>query len=72
MKVVLGQWRKRTHTVNYPKGSYEKEALYLSRKAIWSPVEVPGRQTVLIKNNFFFNWRIIALQCCVGFCHTTV
>ena len=25
-------------------------------------------------NNFlglFFNWRITALQCCVGFCHTT-
>ena len=20
---------------------------------------------------FFFNWRIIALQCCTGFCHTT-
>ena len=21
--------------------------------------------------NLFFNWRKIALQCCVGFCHTT-
>ena len=21
---------------------------------------------------FIFNWRIIALQCCVGFCHTAV
>ena len=21
--------------------------------------------------NIFFNWRIIALQCCVGFCHTS-
>ena len=53
MREVLGQWGKRTHTVNYLKGSYEKKALYLSRKAIWSPVEVPGRETVLIKNNFF-------------------
>ena len=32
-----------THTVNCLKGSYEKEALYLSRKTIWNPVEVPGR-----------------------------
>ena len=22
--------------------------------------------------NLFFNWRKIALQCCVGFCHTTM
>ena len=25
-----------------------------------------------LKNNLFFNWRNIALQCCVGFCHTTM
>ena len=43
-----------TYTVNYLKGSYEKEVLYLSRKAIRSPVEVPGRQTVLLKNIFLF------------------
>ena len=22
--------------------------------------------------DFFFNWKIITLQCCVGFCHTTM
>ena len=26
--------------------------------------------TFVIVLFFFFNWRIIALQCCVGFCHT--
>ena len=29
--------------------------------------QVPGFGGV----NYFFNWRIIALQCCVGFYHTT-
>ena len=24
----------------------------------------------IIKHPLFFNWRIIALQCCIGFCHT--
>ena len=27
--------------------------------------------TSLALKFFFFNWRIIALQCCMGFCHTT-
>ena len=26
----------------------------------------------LVNFIFIFNWRIIALECCVGFCHTTV
>ena len=28
--------------------------------------------TECIKDKFIFNWRKIALQCCVGFCHTTM
>ena len=31
-----------------------------------------GATNVCLKNFFIFNWRIIASQCCVGFCHTTV
>ena len=27
---------------------------------------------ILCVFKFIFNWRIIALQYCVGFCHTTV
>ena len=33
-----------------------------------------NRNILCIKKIFcfyFFNWRIIGLQCCVGFCHTT-
>ena len=26
---------------------------------------------LIFKRLFIFNWRIIALQCCVGFCHST-
>ena len=28
-------------------------------------------RNLIFKNCFIFNWRIIALQHCVGFCHTT-
>ena len=34
-----------------------------------------GIQKLFLFEDFFlfiFNWRIIALQCCVGFCHTSV
>ena len=40
---------------------------------IW-PMKYKHRCWVVLPINFFnlfiFNWRIIALQCCVGFCHT--
>jgi len=26
----------------------------------------------LLFYSFIFNWRIIALQCCVGFCHSII
>ena len=29
-------------------------------------------KNVLFKNVLVFNWRVIALQCCVGFCHTVL
>ena len=29
------------------------------------------RLRVFFNNYFIFNWRIIALQCCVDFCHAT-
>ena len=37
---------------------------------IWSWHFFPHFILFLILKNFF-NWRIIALQCCVGFCNTT-
>ena len=43
---------------------YSLHSLSLSvrSKKLWS---------LFFKNLFIFNWRIIALQCCVGFCHTS-
>ena len=31
---------------------------------------IAGSYGSYIFSCFFFNWRIVALQCCVGFCHT--
>ena len=33
----------------------------------------PGEHTLFLKNYFiYFNWRLITLQSCSGFCHTLV
>ena len=39
--------------------------LHLHQQLLWSV------DSFLLKKKFIFNWRIIALQYCVGFCHTT-
>ena len=33
--------------------------------------KIKSKSKGIISDAFFFNWRITALQYCVGFCHTT-
>ena len=49
-----------THSWNGNHSILEKSKCFLEKHA------EPG-----IFISLFFNWRIIALQCCVGFCHTS-
>ena len=48
----------------------------LAGDTIYLPLEPPGEYflkilIVFFKNLFIFNWRIIALQYCIGFCQTS-
>ena len=45
-----------------------------SFSSTWSSqltTELQKPDSVVLRASFVFNWRIIALQCCVCFCHTT-
>ena len=57
------------------KGLVAPQPAECSRARDWICVTCTGRQIALYCTTrevlrFIFNWRIIALQCCVGFCHT--
>ena len=48
--------------------------MFLILRSSWNPrhgVAEPSTH-ISLKNLFIFNWSIIALQCCVGFCYTVL
>ena len=51
---------------------WTRVCLFKNLSAWWItwPLKTANQHSCLFKN-FLFNWRIIALQCCVGFCHTS-
>ena len=64
-KGVMHYWESTwgRHVLSWPKSSLE-----FSQKIDLFKVFIEFVTTLLL---FSFNWGIIALQCCVGFCHTT-
>ena len=56
----------RTHDISFLPWSLP----FLLHYVLFQPMELLKEQ-FRIYNFFFFNWRIIALQCCIDFCHTS-
>ena len=65
-------WRSISHLIIYMFQGYSLRSSHprLLQHCAWVLMFPRIFLILLPLQNFFFNWGIIAVQCCVGFCHT--
>ena len=64
--------RTHTHTYTNYVGRHLLPLEFITLPLFLTPAPGDLKLLIYIYIYFFFNWKKIALQCCVGFCHTTM